>query len=202
MAKEHLNQNKEFAFEGFHHLALVARDMEETVDFYTNKLGMPLIKSIDLPCGVGQHFFFDIGNGDTLAFFWFPNAPEAAPGVASQGAGLTTAIASMNHVAFQVPADKIHGYVERLRSKGIPCSEVINHDMSEFQASPEMNDHTWACSVYFTDPNGIALEFCYWPKEFSDEDRVVKGAKASDAPRYLETMKNSPPFGGGMDQTL
>ena len=47
---------------------------------------------------MGQHFFFDIGNGDTLAFFWFPNAPEAAPGVASPagmpGRGdLTTATA-------------------------------------------------------------------------------------------------------------
>ncbi|ETZ96650.1 putative glyoxalase/bleomycin resistance protein/dioxygenase [Mycobacterium kansasii 662] len=30
-----------------------------TVDFYSNILGMPLIKSLDLPAGQGQHFFFD-----------------------------------------------------------------------------------------------------------------------------------------------
>ena len=48
--------------------------------FYTGVLGMPLIKTLDLPNGMGQHFFFDMGNGDSLAFFWFPNAPAAAPG--------------------------------------------------------------------------------------------------------------------------
>ena len=34
---------------------------------------------------MGQHFFFDSGGGDCLAFFWFPDAPEPAPGVASAG---------------------------------------------------------------------------------------------------------------------
>ena len=46
---------------------------------------------------MGQHFFFDMGNGGSLAFFWFPDAPEAVPGVASPqpkwGAGLTTGTA-------------------------------------------------------------------------------------------------------------
>ena len=107
MSKEHPNQNKEFEFQGLHHLALVANDMEETVDFYQNKLGMPLIKSIDLPCGVGQHFFFDMGNGDTLAFFSLTDGPPTAPGIASQDKGLTSAVASMHHVALPVPADKI-----------------------------------------------------------------------------------------------
>ena len=95
MSKEHPNQNKEFEFQGLHHLALVANDMEETVDFYQNKLGMPLIKSIDLPCGVGQHFFFDMGNGDTQAFFSLTDGPPTAPGIASQDKGLTSAVASI-----------------------------------------------------------------------------------------------------------
>ena len=76
-------KNEEFELRGINHLALVCKDMARTVDFYTNVMGMPLTKTIDLPGGVGQHFFFDIGNGDSLAFFWFPEAPEAAPGVAS-----------------------------------------------------------------------------------------------------------------------
>ncbi len=61
--------NKEFELRGINHLALVCKDMARTVDFYTNVLGMPLTKTIDLPDGRGQHFFFDIGNGDSLAFF-------------------------------------------------------------------------------------------------------------------------------------
>jgi len=76
-------KNKVFDIQGVNHLALVCKDMAKTVDFYTNVLGMPMTKTIDLPNGMGQHFFFDIGNGDGLAFFWFPNAPAAAPGVAS-----------------------------------------------------------------------------------------------------------------------
>ena len=76
-------KNNEFEIRGVNHLALVCKDMARTVEFYRDVLGMPLTKTIDLPQGMGQHFFFDIGNGDSLAFFWFPNAPEAAPGVSS-----------------------------------------------------------------------------------------------------------------------
>ena len=54
----------DFEFSGINHLALVCADMDVTVDFYTNVLGMPLTKTLDLPNGRGKHFFFDIGNGD------------------------------------------------------------------------------------------------------------------------------------------
>src|SRR5690606_7882696 len=73
--------NPKFDIRGINHLALVCRDMKRTVEFYSGVLGMPLTKTINLPNGMGQHFFFDIGNGDQLAFFWFPDAPEAVPGV-------------------------------------------------------------------------------------------------------------------------
>ncbi|MBD0347433.1 MAG: VOC family protein, partial [Coleofasciculus sp. Co-bin14] len=53
----------EFQLQGINHIALVSKDMARTVDFYTNTLGLTLIKTIALPDG-GQHFFFDIGNGD------------------------------------------------------------------------------------------------------------------------------------------
>src|SRR2546421_11099793 len=104
-------ENTQFAFSGINHLALVCSDMERTVDFYSNVLGMPLTKTIELPNGMGQHFFFDLGNGDSLAFFWFPNAPERAPGVASAGelpgqGALATATGSMNPVALNLPTDK------------------------------------------------------------------------------------------------
>ena len=62
--------NTEFALSGVNHVALVCSDMARTVDFYSNVLGMPLIKALDLPGGMGQHFFFDAGNGDCVAFFY------------------------------------------------------------------------------------------------------------------------------------
>ena len=55
---------------GINHLALVCRDMAETVAFYEGALGMPLVKTVALPDG-GQHFFFDCGGGSLLAFFWW-----------------------------------------------------------------------------------------------------------------------------------
>ena len=114
------NTNTEFELRGFNHVAFVCRDMAETVAWYEDKLGMKLVKTLELPGGRGQHFFLDMGNGvDGIAFFWFPDAPEAQPGVSSAavlpGKGdLATAHGSMNHVAFNVPVDKFDEYVEKL----------------------------------------------------------------------------------------
>src|SRR5271156_3198638 len=112
-------KNGVFDIGGINHLALVCKDMARTVDFYSNVLGMPLVKTIDLPKGMGQHFFFDIGNGDSLAFFWFPKAPEASPGVSAAanlpgGGSIVSGHGSMNHVAFNVPAEKMEEYHDKL----------------------------------------------------------------------------------------
>ena len=80
-AKRRRNTNTEFELRGFNHLALVCRDMAETVAWYEDKLGMKLVKTLELPGGRGQHFFLDMGNGvDGIAFFWFPDAPEGVHG--------------------------------------------------------------------------------------------------------------------------
>ena len=76
-----MSEPQQIALQGVSHLALVCSDMARTVDFYTNVLGLPLIKTIELPAGMGQHFFLDIGNGDSLAFFWFPDAAEPQAGL-------------------------------------------------------------------------------------------------------------------------
>ncbi len=168
-------QNSEFEIRGINHLALVCKDMDRTVRFYRDVLGMPLIKTIDLPNNSGQHFFFDIGNGDSLAFFWFPNAPEACPGLASPG-GLpghpqfVTAHGSMSHVAFNVPARKFDEYYEKLKAKGIEVSPILNHDHSETQVSRTVNPGVFVRSVYFMDPDGICLEFACWMREFDESD--------------------------------
>jgi catechol 2,3-dioxygenase-like lactoylglutathione lyase family enzyme len=175
--------NREFDIRGVNHLALVCKDMARTVEFYRDVLGMPLVKTIDLPGGRGQHFFFDIGNGDSLAFFWFPDAPDAAPGIASpkgrpDNAELQTAVASMNHVAFDVPADKIEEYRNNLIAAGIECSPITNHDNSEWGVSREMNDDVFVRSVYFQDPDGILLEFACWTKAFTADDVSHTPARA------------------------
>jgi catechol 2,3-dioxygenase-like lactoylglutathione lyase family enzyme len=181
--------NREFEFRGLNHLALVCKDMARTVEFYRDVLGMPLIKTIDLPYGMGQHFFFDIGNGDSLAFFWFPNAPQAAPGIASPQAlptqgEMITAHGSMNHVAFNVPAEHFDAYVERLKAKGVKTSPVLNHDSSPMQASATLHDGVFVRSVYFFDPDGVCLEFACWTKAFDARD-VAHDPMRADGTRAI-----------------
>ena len=182
--------NEIFELRGINHLALVCKDMARTVDFYSNLLGMPLIKTIDLPGGMGQHFFFDIGNGDSLAFFWFADAPAAQPGVASATVGPLpgpSAHGSMNHVAINVPVGKIDEYYEKLIAKGIKASRVISHDDSPMQASLQVTPSTFVRSIYFYDPDGIALEFAAWTRELPrDGDVKHQPAHATDAARFRE----------------
>jgi catechol 2,3-dioxygenase-like lactoylglutathione lyase family enzyme len=167
--------NQQFELRGLNHLALVSSDMARTVDFYSNVLGMPLVKTIELPAGMGQHFFFDIGNGDSLAFFWFPQAPPAEPGVSSAaalpGAGeLTTAVGSMNHVAFDVAPERIEEYRDRLIAKGIECTEISNHDDSKWTVTKELHEGVYIRSVYFFDPDGILLELACWTRALTEAD--------------------------------
>jgi catechol 2,3-dioxygenase-like lactoylglutathione lyase family enzyme len=172
-----------FELRGINHLALVCRDMAVTVDFYTNVLGMPLVKTIELPAGMGQHFFFDCGGGDCLAFFWFPNAPDGVPGISAPAdrpdkGDLTSAIGSMNHVAFDVAPEKIEEYRERLIAAGIDCTEIANHDDSEWGISDEMHEGVFVRSIYFMDPDGILLEFACWMRDFEPSDVTHVPARA------------------------
>ena len=186
-------QNREFEVRGLNHLALVCSDMKRTVDFYSKVLGMRLLKTVELPGGSGQHFFFDAGGGQSLAFFWFPKAPQAAPGIAAprkvvgvdEDGGLpdlVTAHGSMNHVAFDVPQEKLEEYQAKLKAKGVPCSIVFDHDDSPIGMAPKGDATTWIRSIYFRDPDGIMLEFASWAREIGQEGDVRHEPKtAADA---------------------
>jgi catechol 2,3-dioxygenase-like lactoylglutathione lyase family enzyme len=163
-------RNREFAIDGINHFALVCSDVDRTVAFYSGVLGMPLVKDITLPDGSSRHFFFGLGNGDCLAFFYFAGGPPRAPGVAAAGAlpgvgDLTSAVGSMNHVAFTVPEERFDEYCQRLRDKGVEVSPVLNHDDSAAQVARAMHDGVFVRSIYFMDPDGILLEFACWTND-------------------------------------
>lgn len=181
--------NREFELGGINHVALVCADMQRTVDFYSGVLGMPLIKSLDLPGGMGQHFFFDAGNGDCVAFFWFTGAPDGERGetvpAALPGVGdIVTAVGSMNHLAFHVPPGKFDEYRRRLIDKGVTVGPVLNHDNSPKQVSVKLYPGVYVRSFYFTDPDGILLEFACWTQEFAGADTpAVPKTSADRRPR-------------------
>ena len=176
-------------YRGVNHVALVCKDMARTVQFYRDVLEMPLVKTLDLPRGMGQHFFFDCGKGDALAFFWFPDAPDGVEGVsypkALPGSGsFVTANGSMNHLAFDVPAEKFEAYHARLAAKGVEVTPIRNHDNSPTQISKEMNEGVYIRSFYFYDPDGTCLEFATWtgaltPQDVAHEARLADGTYAS-----------------------
>jgi len=168
-------EQRPFEFKGVNHLALVCRDMKKTVEFYRDTLGMPLIKTINLPNNSGQHFFFDCGNGDCIAFFWFPDAPKAMPGISAPSTlptrgSFVSAHGSMNHIALNVPAEKFDEYYQRLIERGVDVTPILNHDNSPMQVSAEVTDDVFVRSVYFFDPDGICLEFASWTKTFDESD--------------------------------
>jgi catechol 2,3-dioxygenase-like lactoylglutathione lyase family enzyme len=58
---------------GVHHVALISSDVERTVQFFQGVLGFPLIEMFENRDYEGStHFFFDIGHGNTLAYFDLP----------------------------------------------------------------------------------------------------------------------------------
>lgn len=170
---------------GINHLALVCRDMAETVEFYTQALGMPLVKTVALPDG-GQHFFFDCGGGSLLAFFWWPDAPAAAPGIASVAdfpAKPHSAVGSMNHVAFHLDEDQLEASIAWLKANGVHVSApvVVNHDDSPMGVARDMHDGVWIRSVYFRDPNGIMLEYAATLRGFTPADVAHAPARAVES---------------------
>lgn len=132
---------------GIHHVALACRDPEATRAFYEDALGFPLVHT-EIQEGRGafvKHFFFDLGGDNALAFFQLSNAGEPAD--------LKTAISTdlglpewVNHVAFKRDKAELDAVKAR----------AADHDIK-----PTMElDHGWCTSLYFTDPNGILVEFC------------------------------------------
>jgi catechol 2,3-dioxygenase-like lactoylglutathione lyase family enzyme len=169
--------NTEFELRGFNHLALVARDMAETVEWYQDKLGMKLVKTLELPGGRGQHFFLDMGNGvDGVAFFYFPDAPEGVKGESLQNRFGVTAIGTTNHIAFDVPAERFDEYRQKLIDKGVEVTQIINHCNSldgghkpDYDPATDDGD-VFVRSMYFKDPNGVTLEFACWTTVFDESD--------------------------------
>ena len=179
------NTNDEFAFSGISHVALVCADMARTVDFYSNTLGMPLVKALDLPDGLGQHFFVDAGNGDCVAFSWFAEAPDRVPVLscpaAIPGIGeIVSAVGTMNHLALHVPPQKFDEYREKLKAKGVRVGPILNHDDSATQVSATVHPGVYVRSFYFLDPDGITIEFACWTKEFGEADPQVVPKTAAD----------------------
>jgi catechol 2,3-dioxygenase-like lactoylglutathione lyase family enzyme len=117
---------------GLHHTALISSDVETTVRFYQDVLGFPLTELIENRDYPGSsHFFFDIGNGNLLAFFDFPGL-DVGP--------YAEVLGGLHHMAISVEPSRWEALVERLTEAGVP------HEVHS------------GVSVYFRDPDGARIE--------------------------------------------
>jgi catechol 2,3-dioxygenase-like lactoylglutathione lyase family enzyme len=117
---------------GLHHFAVVARDVEETIRFYQGVLGFPLTEIFENRDYKGSnHFFFDIGNGNLLAFFDFPGL-DVGP--------YAEVLGGLHHIAISVEPETWARLKGRLDDAGV---EYLEESGS---------------SIYFRDPNGARLE--------------------------------------------
>ena len=136
------------AWSGINHLALVTNDMDATVRFYHGVLGARLAATVGTP--EFRHYFFDFGPHCTVAFFEYADVaiePFAKP------AGVPDARASQfDHLALNLPDENaLHDLRQRLTDADCDVTDII--------------DHGSVRSVYFTDPNGIALEASWWVRD-------------------------------------
>jgi catechol 2,3-dioxygenase-like lactoylglutathione lyase family enzyme len=117
---------------GLHHSALISSDVERTVRFYQDLLGFPLTELIENRDYAGSsHFFFDIGNGNLLAFFDFPGL-DVGP--------YAEVLGGLHHLAISMDPGRWDDVVQRLAAAGV--DHVIHSEVS----------------VYFTDPDGARIE--------------------------------------------
>ena len=120
---------------GVDHLALICSDIAATVEFYTQVLKMQLIRVVpnrDEP--TSTHIFLDMGGGNRLAFFDFPNS---GTGKAVRGVG------GMHHVALKATAEHYRAVLVSLEEHGVAHS---------------IHNGTEHDSVYFHDPDDILVE--------------------------------------------
>lgn len=117
---------------GIHHTALISSDVRQTVEFYQGLLGFPLIdmfENRDLPGST--HFFFDVGNGNTIAFFDLPGV-DVGP--------YAEVLGGLHHLAISMEPQRWQQIRDQMDAQGVPY---------------QLESGT---SIYFRDPDGARVE--------------------------------------------
>jgi catechol 2,3-dioxygenase-like lactoylglutathione lyase family enzyme len=125
-------ERPESSARGVHHVAVLSSDVEQTIRFYQDLLEFPLTDLFENRDYQGStHFFFDIGNGNQLAFFDFPGLDLGQ---------YAEVLGGLHHLAISVPPDRWARLKAKLDEAGVPYQ------------------HIDGSSIYFNDPDGARVE--------------------------------------------
>jgi len=121
--------------QGVHHIALISKNVEETIQFYQEFLGFPLVELVENRDYAGSsHFFFDIGNRNLLGFFDFPG---------HQHPPFEETIGGVQHLAISISPAQFDAAKKKLDEAGV---DYLGPDRGVEE------------SMYFRDPNGVNVE--------------------------------------------
>ncbi|MHC4119454.1 MAG: VOC family protein [Planctomycetota bacterium] len=144
-------------FNGINHLAMATGDMDATIRFWRDLLGMRLAGGLGEP-GF-RHYFFEISKSDLIAFFEWPGVEPVEPkrhGQPVKGPFV------FDHIAFGVDtSDELWQLKDKLDAAGFNSSDMI--------------DHGFIHSIYAFDPNGIPIEFSWTVEGKNIHDIPVMG---------------------------
>ncbi|MEV5961458.1 VOC family protein [Kribbella sp. NPDC051952] len=128
----YLKEGSASSARGLHHVALLCADVERTVKFYQGVLEFPLTEIVGNRDYEGSnHFFFDIGNGNLLAFFDFPGL-DLGP--------YAEVLGGLHHLAISVEPERWARLKANLDAAGVEYLEESG------------------TSLYFPDPDGARIE--------------------------------------------
>ncbi len=152
------------ALKGVDHTARPTWKLRETVHFYRDIMGLPLVHAITAK-GWGRekeqhadfiHFFFDSGEGSTIAFFYYIGTKQPPELVVPRGY-----MAMANHTAWRVESEaELLAWQRCLEQQGVSVSQSVRHEILE--------------SIYFRDPN-------FYPLEITRRLRDIERPDATDA---------------------
>jgi glyoxalase family protein len=151
---------------GLHHITIVSANAQRTVDFYTDILGLRLVKqtvNFDDPTSYHLYFGDETGRpGTAITFFEWPGARRGFPG-----------IGGTHHVALQVPDyDSLLKWKRRLSDRGLKVTGPLNRHYFK--------------SIYFNDPDGTILEIAtYGPGWTIDEPADQLGTQYREPPAEM-----------------
>jgi catechol 2,3-dioxygenase-like lactoylglutathione lyase family enzyme len=125
-------ERPESSARGVHHIALISSDVEQTIRFYQELLEFPLTEIFENRDYKGSnHFFFDIGHGNLLAFFDFPGL-DLGP--------YAEVLGGLHHIAISVEPQRWSHLKAKLDKAGLPYHEASGS------------------SIYLADPDGARVE--------------------------------------------